>query len=59
MDRPEAIDRLHAPAGLDLGAEGPGEVAWAIVAEMLAVRRGRDAGFLRDRHAPIHEVPRE
>lgn len=56
LDRSDAIDRLHAPAGLDLGAEGPGEVAWAIVAEMLAVRRGRDAGFLRDRHAPIHEV---
>jgi xanthine/CO dehydrogenase XdhC/CoxF family maturation factor len=54
LDRVDAIDRLHAPAGLDIGAEGPEEVAWAIVAEMLAVRRGRGGGFLRDRRAPIH-----
>lgn len=54
LDRIEAIDRVHAPAGLDIGGEGPEEVAWAIVAEMLAVRRGRSAGFLRDRRAPIH-----
>ena len=55
LDRSDALDRLHAPAGLDIGAEGPEEVAWAIVAEMLAVRRGREAGFLRDRRAPIHD----
>lgn len=54
LDRVDAIDRIHAPAGLDIGGEGPEEVAWAIVAEMLAVRRGRAGGFLRDRRAPIH-----
>lgn len=57
LDRTDALDRLHAPAGLDIGGEGPEEVAWAVVAEMLAVRRGRGAGFLRDRHAPIHASP--
>lgn len=56
IGREEALDRLHAPAGLDLGAEGPYEVALAIIAEMLAARRGRCAGFLRDRRGPIHEV---
>ena len=56
LDRVDAIDRIHAPAGLDVGAEGPEEVAWAIVAEMLAVRRGRSGGFLRERRAPIHAV---
>jgi xanthine/CO dehydrogenase XdhC/CoxF family maturation factor len=51
---PEAIERLHAPAGLDVGAEGPEEVARAIVAEILAVTRGRAGGSLRDRRGPIH-----
>jgi xanthine/CO dehydrogenase XdhC/CoxF family maturation factor len=54
IGRPEAIDRLHAPAGLDIGAEGPEEVARAIVAEILAVTRGRAGGPLRDRRGPIH-----
>ncbi|MGZ8562200.1 MAG: XdhC family protein [Candidatus Limnocylindria bacterium] len=54
MGRPEAIDRLHAPAGLDIGAEGPEEVAHAIIAEILAVTRGRGGGPLRDRGSPIH-----
>ena len=54
IGRPEAIERLHAPAGLDIGAEGPEEVARAIVAEILAVTRGRGGGSLRDRDAPIH-----
>ena len=50
----DAIERLHAPAGLDIGAEGPEEVARSIVAEILAVIRGRVGGPLRDRHGPIH-----
>lgn len=33
--------RLHGPAGLDLGAQGPDEIALSIVAEVLAVSRGR------------------
>ena len=54
MGRPESIDGLHAPAGLDIGAEGPEEVAHAILAEILGVTRGRAGGPLRERHAPIH-----
>jgi xanthine/CO dehydrogenase XdhC/CoxF family maturation factor len=54
IGRPEAIQRLHAPAGLDIGAEGPEEVARAIVGEILAVTRGRPGGQLRDRRGPIH-----
>ncbi len=33
---------LCAPAGLDLGAIGPEEIALSIMAEVVAVRRGRD-----------------
>ncbi len=50
--------RIHAPAGLDLGAEGPDEIAQAIVAEIVAVRHGRGGGFLRERPGPIHDRPR-
>jgi xanthine dehydrogenase accessory factor len=34
----ERLDQVHAPAGLNLGAETPGEIALSILAEMLAVR---------------------
>ena len=48
--------RLHAPVGLDLGADSPEQVALAIVAEMQAVLSHRDARPLRERTRPIHEV---
>jgi xanthine/CO dehydrogenase XdhC/CoxF family maturation factor len=54
IGQPEAIKRLHAPAGLDIGAEGAEEVAHAIVAEILGVTRGREGGPLRDRRGSIH-----
>jgi xanthine dehydrogenase accessory factor len=50
--------RIHGPAGLDVGAEGPEEIAHAIVAEIVAVKRGRGGGFLRERPGPIHDRPR-
>jgi len=37
--------RLHAPVGLDLGALTPEEIAVAIVAEIIAVRRHSPAGL--------------
>ena len=54
----EQRSRIHGPAGLDLGAEGPEEIAGAIVAEIVAVKRGRGGGFLKERPGPIHDRPR-
>ena len=54
----ERRSRIHGPAGLDLGAEGPEEIAQAIIGEIVAVRRGRDGGFLKERPTPIHDRPR-
>jgi xanthine/CO dehydrogenase XdhC/CoxF family maturation factor len=48
------LDKLHAPVGLDLGAEGPDEVALSIVAELRAVLADREGGKLRQRQAPIY-----
>jgi len=45
---------LHAPAGLDIGADGSEQVAMAIVAEILAVLHGRSGGHLRSVPGPIH-----
>lgn len=46
------VRRLHGPAGLDVGAEGPAEIAWSILGEIMAVRRGKDGGKLRVRKGP-------
>jgi len=47
---------LHAPAGLNIGADCPEEIALAIAAEIQSVVAGRGAGFLRDRRGPIHSA---
>ena len=36
---PEKLARLHAPAGIAIGAEGPEEIALSIMAEIIAERR--------------------
>lgn len=46
--------RLHAPVGLDLGADSPEQVALSIVAEIQATLSGRNATPLRERAGPIH-----
>jgi len=50
----QELERLHGPAGLDIGAESPAETALSILAEALAVRAGRAGGPLRASAARIH-----
>jgi xanthine dehydrogenase accessory factor len=50
----EELERIHGPAGLDLGAHSPAETALSIIAEILAVRAGRSGGALRESRQRIH-----
>ena len=50
----EQLERIHGPAGLDIGAHTPAETALSMLAEILAVRAGRRGGPLRAGHERIH-----
>jgi len=43
------LERLHVPAGLDVGGKAPGEIALSVVAEIVAHSYGRSGGPMRRR----------
>ncbi|HET7543153.1 MAG TPA: XdhC family protein [Polyangiaceae bacterium] len=58
--RAQARARLHAPLGLDLGAETPAQIALAALAEIQAVLSGTSALPLSESgNQPIHRVVSE
>lgn len=48
------MEKLHAPVGLDIGADSPEAIALSIVAEIQAVLHKRAGGFLRERKGSIY-----
>lgn len=54
IDDSHVMAGLHSPVGLDIGADGPEQVALAVVAEIQATLNGRLGGLLRDRGGSIH-----
>jgi xanthine dehydrogenase accessory factor len=51
----ENMKRINAPAGLDIGALSPEEIALSLIAEIRAVFSKRQGGFLKLRQSTIHE----
>ncbi len=50
----QQLEKLHAPVGLDIGADTPEAIALSIVAEIQAVLKNREGGFLRRRQGSIY-----
>jgi xanthine dehydrogenase accessory factor len=48
------LERIHGPCGLDLGAESQPETALSMLAEIVAVRNGREGGPLKTAKQRIH-----
>jgi xanthine dehydrogenase accessory factor len=42
----QALDRIHGPAGLDIGGRSPQMIALSILAEIVAVRHGRAGAMM-------------
>lgn len=48
------LDKIHGPAGIDIGAETPQEISIAIMSEILAVTNKRSPILLKEREGRIH-----
>lgn len=50
----DAYQKMYSPIGLDIGARSPEEIAISVLAEIIAIKNGHTAGFLKGADA-IHK----
>jgi xanthine dehydrogenase accessory factor len=50
----DELARIHGPAGLDIDAHTPAEIAVSIIAEIVATRSGASGGPISGRDGPVH-----
>lgn len=48
------LEAIHGPAGIDIGAETPQEIAISIISEILATVNGREPQLLKEKSGRIH-----
>jgi xanthine dehydrogenase accessory factor len=53
--KPEQLTKFYAPVGLDIGADTPESIALSMVAEIQAILKNRDGGFLKYRKESINQ----
>jgi len=49
------LERIHAPCGLEIGADSPEEIALSICSEIISSFTGKKGGMLRNKLDPIHD----
>ncbi len=48
-------NKIHAPVGLEIGAETPAEIALSILSEIQSKLTGTQGGQLKEKNGPIHK----
>ncbi|MBA4744128.1 MAG: XdhC family protein [Muricauda sp.] len=52
----EDLNKIHAPVGLEIGAETPAEIGLSILAEIQSVLKHKNARPLKQKTEPIHDT---
>lgn len=52
----EDLEKIHAPVGLEIGAETPAEIGLSVLAEIQSILANKEARPLKQKTEPIHDT---